>query len=372
MFNRKYSLFFILFISLLMTCTSIEKVFEKGDYNGVINRLDYKATKGILMDEDVTFLLQAINKKLDKERVWLGQKLDSDEGEEWIQGYQRLDEVAELQVEFSSFKQIDKNNVNWIDIERWDIAYGDVLGNYHTETYEELYERNIETNNKNFLIEAYYELNKVAHFDQEVLHIDSLRSAIEIEGVRKLNLDFKDESFNLYELHHLQYYVNPSNSQWSNYGDFSSPDFSVFVILDEIDKDEQRIENQVEYTNDIIVDYDVQTDNDGNEVQLPITEVIAALVNEVQFQYTVEVKVRIDIYLNDGAELVSSDTFTGESIGQEIEYYIIDGNIQAIPPNISLNSGTPNSTTFNYDYDELIEDALEQASDDVESFLENW
>jgi len=69
---------------------------------------------------------------------------------------------------------------------------------------------------------------------------------------------------------------------------------------------------------------------------------------------------------------VSSEIFRKEEVTQEVEHYLIDGDIQAIPPNISLNVGTPNTITYDYNYDFLIEDTLEQVSEVIELYLENW
>ena len=372
MYSFKYSFSVVVLCFFLVGCSSTEKILERGDYVSVINRLDFKAEKGTLVDDDVSLLLHAINKKLDRESIWLEQNLQSKDSKNWIAGYQHLDKINDMQIAYSSFTQIDQYRVNWIDIQKWDMAYGDVLGEHHKESFDILNEKYLETNNKNYLIEAYFELDKIAHFSQEKFNVDSLQSSIEKEGVRKINLAFVDESSNLYELRHLKYYMDPSNSKWSNFGTFESPDFTVFIILEELEKDEQMVQNQVEYTYDVIVDYEIQIDGNGDDVPVPITEPIFALVNEVQFQYTVDVKGRVDIYLHNNSQLVSSEIFRKEEVTQEVEHYLIDGDIQAIPPNISLNVGTPNTITYDYNYDFLIEDTLEQVSEVIELYLENW
>ena len=368
-----FSFLFLLCILMFVGCTTTEKIFEKGDYASVINRLNYKATKGILEDADTALLEKSIQRKLDRERLWLEQKLASKEGEDWVAGYQHLDDLVELQVKYASYIQLDKRNINWIDIRKWDLAFGNVLGTYHKDNFDKLYEKYSESKNKNYLIDAYFELDKVEHFHQNLLNIDSLRSVFTKEGLRNMNIDFLDESSDLYQLRHLRYFIDPANSKWSNFGTFEDPDFTINVVLEILDKDEQRIQNLVEYSNDIIVDYEIQTDNNGDEVQLPITQAITALVNEVQIEYSVDAEVRVDIYLHSSKQLVSSESFRRKSIALEIENYILDGNIQAVPPNLRLSSGNPNSTsTFDYDYNSLTEDVLEQISEVVEDYLEQW
>jgi len=338
----------------------------------VIRFLDNKAIKGALSNEEIDVLTRSINAKLEEERVSLRDRLKSTEVKNWKEGYTSLDDLVQMQNEFSTFTQLDLNQIDWINIEKWDNKFSDLLYSYHVDAYERLYENFLASENKNFIIDAYYELENISHFDRGELNIDSLKIVFAEEGVRKIEYEFQDKSFNAYEIRHLRYYVNPTNTSWSDFSIHPNPDYSAFIILDDLDKDDTRADAQRLYTDDIIIDYEVQTDAQGNEVEVPITETIEALVNEIVFRYSVEAEVRVDIYWNKTKKIVESQTFRELRNDDVVETYMIAGDERAIPLGLNLNRGNPRSNAFNYNYDNLIEETLRILSNDIEVFLEEF
>ncbi len=357
---------------LLLSCTSPKRLYNKERYDSVIRFLDNKAIKGTLEEEEVEILTKSVNAKLEEERILLGDLFKSKEVKDWKEGYTSLDDVVKMQKEFSTFSQLDLNQISWINIEKWDKKFSNLLYDYHVDAYESLYENYIATENKNYIIDAYYELDNISHFDRGEINIDSLQAVFAKEGVRKIEFDFQDKSFNAYELRHLRYYVNPANNIWSDFSIHSNPDYSAYIILDDLDKDDNRASNQRVYTDDIIIDYQIQTDAQGNETEVPITETLEALVNEIVFRYTVEAEIRVDIYWNKTKELVRSQTFRELRNADIVETYMLAGDERAIPLGVNLSRGNPRNTAFNFNYDNLVEETLRVLSNDAQAFLEEF
>ena len=228
---KKYLLAPVLCLYILTNCSSPKKLYNKGKYDAVVRLLDNKAGKGNLSNEEIQILSKAIKVKLGKEEQFLEEKLNSNKFEDWHEGYQHLDKVVEMQNEYATFNQLKTEEFDWVTIQDWDTKFSDVLYTHHVSTYQEMYDKYRRSRDKNAIIDAYYELENVRHFDKGEINIDSLQSAFEDEGLRNITVEFQDESFNLFELRHLRYNVNPSGSKWSNFGIHDNPDYTAYVCL---------------------------------------------------------------------------------------------------------------------------------------------
>lgn len=355
-----------------VSCKSLSDLYEDGKYDSIIRQLDKKASSNSLSKEESGVLLRAVNQKLIAEKNKLEHSLVSSSISDWQAGYLRLDEISEMQNQYATFTQLDAKEIEYIDIDSWDMDFSEVLYTHHVEEYEAHYAKYIDTENKNYIIDAYHELDKVKHFSKEQINIDSLQTVFADIGNRKINLEFKDKSFNTFELRHLRYYVDPSDSFWSEFGEHNQSDFTAYIILRTLDTDDARSNSSRNFTNNVVVGSEEALNEDGELETIPIVETYEAEVSEVVFTYQVEALVSVEIYFNKEQKLVASENFEESLFYEEVKYYMEGGDARAVPQNIRISNGSAFADSFNFDYSDLTEETLELISEEVERYLESY
>lgn len=372
---NKLVLIIVLFVSAFtfIKCTSTQKLYEKGNFKAVVKTLNYKASKGRLTQDELPVFLNSLNNYIAFKNEVLGEKLASTKFIDWQEGYLSLDDLHEEQIAYHNFPQIDPADIVLVDISDWDQKYADKLYQHHLTAYDHYYQKYLANEDKNELINGYYELEKIAHFDRGEINTDSLMLIIAEAGRRTFNLIFSDESFNMFELRHLEFYIKPSDQTWSTFTEIPDvADYTVNIILKNLDKDDQQNESRQQYTNDVIVDYETTVDANGDEVQTPVIETYEALVSEVSYRFAVEAEVEVTIVWNKTGERVAYDSYTESTYAEEYEAFLMNGDTRAIPPDVFLESGTSGFTTFNYNYSPLIEEVLENISREIENYIERF
>ncbi len=362
----------VVFCFLCLACGSPNKMYEKGNHKGVLRALENKAKKGTLSADELNVFEKSINQALGFEREQLSDLFSSAELKDWKEGYTSLDNLEKRQETFAEFAQVDLEKIDFIDIDSWDGKFADKLYDHHIATFQDYSDQYYATENKAYAIDAYYELDRIAHFDRDEINIDSLQDIFRTLGVRNVALNFENRSFNGFELRHLRYYINPSNSTWTRFTFGNDIDYTINVVLQQLDKDERRTESQRQYTNDVIIRYDSTQDDDGNTVQVPVFETYTADVNEAAFTFIVRARVDVEIYANKTSDFVDSQTFADEIFAEEIKTYFVSGDIRAIPLSVTTAVGSPSSASAIYNYSPMIEELLRDISRDALYYINQF
>ena len=360
------------YIAVLAACSSPQRLYEKGNFKAALTTLDYKARKGKLTQEEKSVYEKSLADYVALGNTQLRKSFASTSFVEWQEAYLSLDKLAEEQNKHLRLPQFQDSNIPVINIMDWDEKFAHKLNQHHLSAYEQNMENYLASEDKNELISGYYELDKIAHFARSTLNTDSLKIALEEKGKRIFSLNFSDDSFNMFELRHLEFYVRPSNQQWSIFDSKSKADYTVNIVLKELDKNEAQEENQQQYTNDVIVGYETVVDDNGDPAQAAILETYSADVQEVAFRFEIEASVEVAIIWNKTGEQVAYNYFTDTMSEEVYQAYLLTGDTRAIPPSVNLTNDNSNFTTLNYDYSSLIEDLLESISSDVEYYIEGY
>lgn len=359
-------------LSGLFSCSSYSRLYEKGNNKAIIRSLKNKALKGTLRNDELLVFEKALQTSLLDEINLLNSHLNSDRFEDWKEGFSYLDKLEKEQAKYFEYPQVNTDGMDFVDITYWDQAYSDKLYAYHTTNYNESYEKYLETKDKNYAIDAYYELEKVAYFERSSLNIDSLLQELTKLGRRTFEVKFYDEAFSAWELGQLKNNVFLTNSQWSDFGDASLYDYTVNITLNNLDKDSNNNQIQRQYTNDAITGYNAQTDPDGNIVQVPIIETYTATVSETGFTFIVNTAVEVEILFNETGKRVSYNSFSERFYDERREAYLIAGDLRAIPPEVNITNGSTITSTAQYDFSVLTEELMREVGRQVKYYIEGY
>ena len=347
-------------------------MYANGKYRAVIRGLQKKASKARLSAEQIVILEKAISQDLKDEEKYLNTNLSSDRFERWKKGFIYLDELVNKQIKYSKIKQVNANNIKFVNIEYWDEAFGDRLYTHHLNEYAELYEKFLETGDKNLAKEAYAQMELVAYFDRSWLNTDSLLSELVVQGRRKFEVQLADKSDSDLDLTELKSNLIFLDNKWSEFAEEGPYDYTIKITLTQLEKENWNTLSQQEYSNVEITGYDAQADENGDVVQVPITETYTALVHETLLYYLVNAEVEVEIFSTEKNKRVAFDSYTAEAVEPKLSVYYLSGDLRAIPTDIDITEGDLNTSIQNFDYTNLVSEVLEKLSKQAKSLVEGY
>ncbi len=370
-----HSLIIFLSICLLFgvfSCTPYKGLYENGNNKAVIRGLNKKANKRTLKSDELLIFEKAIQNDLLEEMEFLNKKLASDKFEDWQEGFVHLDALEKKQKRYLSYPQANTDEMDFANIAYWDQAFSDKLYAYHASIYTDHYEKYLETDDKNHVINAYAELEKIAYFDPGDLNTDSLLQVMSELGKRTFQIKYHDQAYSNWELQKLESFLYFANNKWSDFTASSPFDYTVNITLNSLEKDNSYNQYQRRYTNEVITGYSNQPDQQGNIVEIPIIEEYAATVSETTFTYKVDVNIEVEIISNKSGKRVAYRSFSDSSYAVELEAYLINGDLRAIPENITITNGSTFTSTTQYDYTNLIERLLRKIGWELKYYIQEY
>lgn len=347
-------------------------MYNKGNNKAVIRSLSNKAEKGVLKKDELLIFEKALQGDLLNELKLLNANLASDKFEDWKEGFSHLDKLEEQQKDYHNFPQVNISEMDFVDILYWDQAFSDKLYTHHVSSYNEYYEQYLETDDKNYVINAFYELEKVAFFERGTLNTDSLLNVFADQGKRSFEVKFYDRASSSWEFRQFKEELLLTSNQWSDFEAKDSFDYTINITLKNLDKDNNYTQSQRLYTNEEITGYNAQTDQNGEIVQIPIVELYTARVNETAFTYVVNTTVEVEIVSNITSERVAYNNFSDRIYDERLEAYLINGDLRAIPPSVRLSNGNAFTSSSQYDYSLIIEELLRDVGDQIEDYVEQY
>lgn len=352
--------FLVLLLFGLYSCSTIGKSMGDKDHNDVISKFHNKARKGKLDRTRLLNFENALQEDLYEELQFLNSNLASKQFEDWRAGYIHLDELEKKQKRYLDYPQLDSYNIEFVDVNYWDKAFRDKLYSYHLNNYSKLYEKFMQTNDKNLVIEAYYELEKVAYFENTLHNIDSMMTALEGIGRRDFKVNFNNltNSQNDWNLEVLKDNVFLPNTQWSYFDTTNSYDYTVNVNLESIENDYDINQRQRVYTESVTTGYTSETDQAGTLQQVPIRESLSAKVNERVFTFMATIKIEVEIIFNETGEAVFSEELSKTTKVQYTVGNLLHGDKRAIPEYVFLNNHSDRANANSFDYYDLNRSAM--------------
>ncbi len=345
----------VLLLFGLYSCTTLSKSTVDKSHADVISKLHNKARKGKLDRTRLIDFEKALQEDLYEELKLLNSNLASEQFEDWRSGYIHLDALEKKQERYLNYPQLNSYNIEFVDVNYWDRAFRDKLYSFHINNYSKHYEKFMQTNNKNLVIDAYYELQKVAHFENNRHNIDSMMTELERIGRRDFRVTFNDLTYanNDWQLEVLKDNVYLHNTQWSYFDSASVYDYSINVNLERIDNDYNIHRRQKFYSDSVITGYTSGKDEAGNLEQVPIRESLSAKVNERVFTFMSTIDIEVEIIFNRTGETVASEEFSKTVQEKYTVGNLLHGDKRAIPEYVFLNNHSDQANGNSFDYSEL-------------------
>ena len=353
---------FFLICSLLLNCKSPKELLQKGEYEKVLSSLESKAKKGKLSSSDKDLFVKSLNGYLNTGKKKLETNYRSNDPKDWQNGVELLNKFSNRQEKYLAYRQILDKDVTTIDVDKWFVAYGDKLFDYHHARYNEFMADFESRGDRKDVRKAFYEVESMMDYDDGSLNLDSLHALCLELGHREFYVEINNRSLERFNYSYFENDINLRNSDWASFTDDRRADFSLYITLQEVfteefvQSDRQRI-----YTDRVIVGYDAVVDSTGTR-QEPIYQNVEATVREVVYVYRVNAVADVLGYEGNDTRSNYDRIFRVNEEDQQIQSFLISGDREAVPSNVPLGN-TNQQRRYNYDF--LIRDALRELAEEV-------
>ena len=348
--------FLLVFIFALSACKSLDKLYEQGDYKGVLSKLDGKAKKGKLDRQERTLLLKSADKYTEEILGEIQNSLSAENPNDWIRARKQLGKLDKKLSEINDYSQIRSSEVIDSRMDELLPQLNDKLYNYSVNEYDIAIAEYEKTGDRDYAIKAYSHASKlvdyggvpeeVAVMEDEAVKLGHRLIYVDLDGpVGKSfsfgteferNLDLDDDRFNTF----TTFFNNDA-------------DYRLEVDVDIRWKDEDRSTSDERYTDRVVDYYEEEIDTSTNKTnKIPVYKDIEAVVERTEVLRYVEGSYSYEVY-----DLINNRRFDSGGRGHRVEerevYFTLEsGDEDAVPSRIEL--GEPNF--IGDPFDEIIEE----------------
>ncbi len=352
----------ILIIGTSSSCSSPQKLYEKGKYFKAFDSVLGDLKEGKKDRKDVVLLNKSFSKMIDmaKDEMYL-----------LNDGYK----VNDLSHNFKQYHEVDKRYTKgrtYLDDEN-DVKYERFSADKKqlvNDAYEEgkaLMVYFEESKNKSDARNAYYHFELVkehgnGYNDIKQLLFDAKRSAIVIYNVdADLDSDFTyqwdvDRKFD--DLEGESGFVR---IVYDNH--FVTSDCFVQLDFSRLDIDESNDESYKNYSKKILEGYKTETDTSGNTTQIPIYNEVSGSVTTKAIKKTVAWRVDLEIINSSQNCKLREDRFRA-SVEDRVEIFELSGDERAIPDEFKNNSNNRLEDT-----DDMVEELIDELYRQIRNYL---
>ena len=367
--------FFLILLSSLLffSCKSAKELYNEGKYDKVLDSLEKKAAEGKLNREEKSLFIKSFNAWTEEENKKLEQLYSSNEHKNWEKGLKSLNKINDRQSKVKRYGRIDQDKLIYINTDEWKTDFDTILCDYRFDNYEDRFNRYDNNGDKNEVIKAYKEVQKMKEYCKDWRLIDSLEQLCLELGHRNFEVRIDNNSFGVFFQfnRYFEDQIDLFDDKWSSYSTSfpdSLTDYYIRISLERVYDSERSSEFTREYTDRVIDRYETQTDTAGNTTQVPIYVDISARVNEVETEYSIDANAEASIYRAFDNRRVFYETYTEREVERLERNFFVSGDRSAIPSSVRLER----NNTFNYDFDDLIEQALEDLADEISRDLNGF
>ncbi|MCG8331718.1 MAG: hypothetical protein MI974_28795 [Chitinophagales bacterium] len=342
--------------SLEVLRASLQQMLDKGENKLVYDYTIQEFQKGLGNRETREALVIAIDRMLEYENELIVELIASDDAKDWEKALAKIEDVKEM-LEYSAPYLDEQFSAEYEQLKRETSEQTDRLYEfYFTRGQERMYLRD-SIGLKSYARQAYYDFSKAKKYSLENEQLNQLIKTARTKAI-------------------VNYYVEPStiwmiSNSWEvnrifddiagengfkrvNYnGIMSNKDCTISLNFDSPDIDINTSSRTRDFSEQIIVDYEVETDTSGIETKTPIYETIRGEVEIQEKTKTIELDLNVNITSHTKDCDCSGGRFSA-SASSTITTYELSGDERAIPS--EYKNGYEESFE---DEDDLIEEALE-------------
>ncbi len=338
----KISLYFLLLLSFIFSCTTPEKALKKHHYNQAFNLSKREIRKGKNVEKNMKILRESSKVLIERTISKNEELLNSDDVEDWIKVRKSY---------YKTLEKIGKANYN--------------TNGALSDIYDILCEPKTDLDEK--IATTFYNQGNVYmnQYDKSEQKIDAQNAYYQYDECIKNGgtsfftdvLDLKNESLELgivYYQSRGRYYHNslflrplPPDA------DFDA-DCLVDITLGFIDTNISENTSTNTYTQDVVVENRITTDTSGNTITTPIYESVSCTVETTTV--TIKKSQSVNIHATDQTGQCSiSNRYYTVSVSDNYEIVSIDGDERALPSGIEEKDAP---TFFERDLENKLEDEV--------------
>ncbi len=326
----------LLAIVILFSCTSPDKLIEKGEYDHAIRILVKKLKARPDNEINMQRLVLAFRSanQINTDRI---KKLrETGQPDIWYKVYQNYDLLNKRQ---DYVNTLPEETLNMMILDKKDYATDLNTTKVKASAYFYAHaEKLLDEGSKLDARTAYDELTKITHMYDDYKNVDELMRKALIIGTDYILYRVIDKSgmilpssfiynlqnINLLDLDEkfLNFDISPVEGRVYNY--------TVVLNLRNIDLSPQRVrESQYTETKKVIRDYEVKKDDEGNDilddkgdpVRVPVYKTVSCNITEVEKHKSVTIRGFVDFLDNTNKKVVNSTPVSAESVFYNISAY---------------------------------------------------
>lgn len=363
----KYLPFVLLLLFALSGCKSIDKLYESGDYEQVLSKLEGKAKRSKLDRREKTLLIRAANKYFETEQSKVLASSNSNNFKDWKNAKQKIKRLKKEEEKISEYPQLRSSDLDNTELDALAESIDQKLFDYTLSLYHDYIAEYHQTGDRDYTIRASRQVNDLDNYGASDFFIDSLYDEAVALGHRFIAVDFDSDVFNRWEFRNdFQNKIDLRNDDFNTFTDRvgEETDYELYVAAEISDTDQDTDDSYENYSEEIVDYYETEIDTATNqEIKTPVYKTIEAEVKKVEYVWTVEGRGEYEIYDHRNNRRFDRGTFRARVQDQDYRYFLESGDEDAVPSSVDLET----FSIRNYDYDDLIEECFEELADEFDS-----
>ena len=360
----KQSSFILLLLFTLSACKSVDKLYESGDYEQVIEKLEGKAKRNNLDRRERSLLVKAANKHFETEGSKILASSNSDHYKDWKNAKQKLKRLRKTADKIYAYPQIRESDLETDHVDDLAERVDQQLFDFTIDLYHEEIADYLQTGDREYAMRAYRHVNDLDDYGADDFLMDSLYNEAILLGHRFIAVYFDADVFHNWEFRNgFENEIDFYNDDFHTFTDrvFDDTDYEINISAEISSKDENRDNSYQEYSDRVVDYYESSIDTSTNqEVKTPVYKQVQATVKRVAYLWTVEGRVDYNIYDFRTDRRFDSGTFRTRVNERQEFYYLESGDEEAVPSSINLER----NEIRGYDFDDLIEACFRELADE--------
>lgn len=361
---KYYFSFALLVIFALSACKTADKLYDAGDYEQVLSKLEGKAKRSNLDRREKSLLIKAANKYFETEQSKVQASSNSNNFKDWKNARQKIKRLKKDEEKISNYPQLRDGDLETNGLDDLAISIDQKLFDYTFDLYDEDIDDYHNSGDRDYAIKASRHVNDLGKYGGSDFLMDSLYEETVILGHRFIAVDFDSDVFYSWEFRNeFKNEIDLRNDDFNTFTDRvdQTTDYRLIIAAEISDKDEDRDKSQRDYSEQVVDYYETEIDTATNQkIETPVYKTIEATVETVEYVWTVEGRGEYEIYDIKNKQRLDWGTFRARTEEQGFLHFLESGDEDAVPSNIDLE-------TFSfprYNYDKLIEACFEELADE--------
>lgn len=360
----KHTSFILLLLFTLSGCKSVDKLYESGDYEQVISKLDGKAKRNSLDRRERTLLVRASNKYFETETQKAIASSNSSNFKDWKNAKQKLKRLKKDANKIYAYPQIRESELETDDIDKLIVVVDQKLFDYTIDLYHAEIADYHKTGDREYTMRAHRLVNDLDKYGADDFLMDSLYDEAVYLGHRFIAVDFDSDVFNSWEFRNeFEREIDFRNDEFHTFTERvgEETDYEIVIGAEIYDKDEDRNNSYQDYSDRVVDYYETVIDTSTNsQTEKPVYKQVNATVKTVEYVWTVEGRMEYTVYDLRHNKRFDSGSYRTRVEDRQLFHFLEDGDEEAVPSNINLD----NFEIRSYDFDELVEACFEALADE--------